>query len=152
MRQDELRRAPRVSVCCRVVVRERLGIWTAVTADIGARGCGVVTPKLPRLGSLLTMTLSSDLFAPELEVIAETVWATTDRLGVLFVETVVRGGALLPPEWLVQVIERGRAPGPEDLVARVTPVILRARPRQGALTPVHELVNDNVVSLPLGRR
>jgi hypothetical protein len=129
MHHDELRRVPRVSVCCRVVVRERNGIWTAVTYDIGARGCGIVTTRLPRLGSRLAMTLSSDLFPEELDVVAETVWATAKRLGVMFLDAFAPRGALSPREWLERVLEHGRAPGVAQLAPRAIPTIQRVEAR-----------------------
>jgi hypothetical protein len=157
MYHDDLRRVPRVSVCCHVVVRDRHRVWTAVTDDICSRGCGIVTPKQPRPGSLLTLTLSSDLFSEELDVIAETVWGTEERIGVSFVEPIARQGALSPPEWLERVIEHGRAPG--QLVSRITPVVLRARPRQDAFPPIDVVarappvgVNENILRLVVTHR
>ena len=42
---EELRRIPRVAVCCRVVVRDRYGVWTAVTEDFCVRGCQLLTAR-----------------------------------------------------------------------------------------------------------
>lgn len=107
---EDLRRIPRISVCCRVVVRDRYGVWTAVTDDLCVRGCQIVTPRLLRCGTLLHLTLSSDLFPEELEAPARTVWSAPDRLGVLFVESSERPGALSPEGWLEKVLEHGEMP------------------------------------------
>jgi hypothetical protein len=133
MSLDELRRVARVSTCCRVYVRERLGVWSGITEDFGSRGCRIVTPRLPRLGTILRVTLSSDLFPEELEVTGETVWATSERLGVLFVGNAAREGALSPSEWMEQLIEHGAGSG--TTAPRVAPVILHAAPRTIGFAP-----------------
>lgn len=156
MPQDDLRRVPRVSVCCRVDVRDRHGVWTAVTEDICARGCRIVTQNQPRLGSLLTMTFSSDLFPQELEVLGEAVWATSERIGVLFLESEVREGALSPAEWVERVIEHGLMPGPAQTPPHVVPVVVPAPPStglaKGGKHPPRDGGDGNLVRLPLRRR
>jgi hypothetical protein len=127
--EDELRRTDRLGVCCRVDVRDRSGIWTAVTEDVCDRGCRVVTGKLPRVGSMLEMTLTSDLFLEPLEVRGQTVWASSERVGIAFLQAAHRG--LTSSEWIARVIEHGRvgAPGPRAVgsTPRVVPVVKRAR-------------------------
>jgi hypothetical protein len=136
--QEELRRAERVRVCCRVDVRQPHAVWNAVTDDLSARGCRIVTERLPRLGSHFTMTLSSDLFADELVTIGEVVWIGNDRLGVLFLEEAPRHGSLSPAAWLDRVLEHGRSHAPTahgSAPSYVVPVVLGA-PRETAAIPI----------------
>jgi len=130
---EDLRRIDRVSVCCRVSVRDRYGMWTAVTEDICSHGCRVFTQRLLRAGSLLNVTLSSDLFPEELEAVSEAVWSTPDRLGIAFIDPIVRSGTLLPDAWLAKVLEHGATPG--SAAAGVVPVVRR----MGARTPVRSV-------------
>ena len=158
MREDEQRRIPRVSVCCRIDVRDHFGVWTAVTDDVSARGCRIVTAKLPRVGSQLNLVISSDLFPESLEVTGEVAWVSEDHVGVSFLESAERGrhGAPSPADWVERVIEHGRVQGPEPLdssVPRVVPVVARrsalahdAR-RSTAGTP--EGAGEGAVILPL---
>lgn len=105
---EDLRRIPRVSVCCRVVVSDRYGIWTAITDDLCERGCQLVTQRLLRPGTLVHLTLASDLFPEELEVVGRTVWTAADRLGVLF--DAVDPGGFTPRAFLDKVLEHGELP------------------------------------------
>jgi hypothetical protein len=103
---EDLRRIPRISVCCHVVVRDRYGIWTAVTDDLCARGCQIVTQRQLRPGSTLHLTIASDLFVEELDVLAQAAWTTPHRLGVLFVGPGDRT-ALSPQAFVDLVLEHG---------------------------------------------
>ena len=125
---EDLRRITRVGVCCRVVVRDRHGVWTAVTDDVSVRGCQIVTTRLLRAGTLLNLTLSSDLFPEELEVVGETAWATADRLGVAFVAALSRPGAVSAPEFLAKVVEHGEIPDSGG-TRRVAPSVVPAATR-----------------------
>jgi hypothetical protein len=107
----DLRRIPRVSVCARAVVQDRYGVWTGVTDDICARGCQIVTNRLLRVGAGVQITLSSDLFPDELEVRAQVVWSAPDRLGLIFLETTSRAGAIAPEAWMEKVLEHGATDG-----------------------------------------
>lgn len=104
---DDLRRLPRVSVCCRAEVHDRYGMWTAITDDLGERGCQLVSARLLRIGTTLRLTISSDLFPEELEAGARVAWSTPDRIGVVF-EPATRPGALTPKQFLEKVIEHGQ--------------------------------------------
>jgi hypothetical protein len=123
---EDLRRITRVCVCCRVVVRDRYGVWTAVTEDISVRGCQIVTTRLLRCGTILELTLESDLFDEELAITGEVVWATPTRLGVAFVGSA--GEALTPDAWLAKVIEHGAIPESSS-TWRVAPSVLPAAAR-----------------------
>ena len=164
MQRDDLRRIQRVKVCCRVDARDRFGVWTAVTEDLCAQGCGLVTPTLPRVGSMLELTLWSDLFPEPLEVSANAAWASDRRVGVTFVATESRLGRLSPADWIERIIEHGRVLGPEAVgsdVPRVVPVVVR---RSGAAArgleqrhAVHEGVTrvdpeSGVLILPVAQR
>jgi hypothetical protein len=122
---EDLRRLERVNVCCRVVVRDRFGIWTGVTENISNAGCQIVSPRLLRQGSKLQLVLSSDLFPEELDAVGEVAWTTADRLGVKFVGFGDRPGALSPRGWLEKVIEHGATPE-SARTARVTPCVRRS--------------------------
>ncbi len=136
--QDELRRAPRVRVCCRADVRQAHGVLSAVTVDLSARGCRLVTAQLPRLGACVPLRLSSDLFPEELDTVGEVVWVDGEQVGVLFHEEATRRGSLSPSEWLEEILEHGRAPGPAGRRAgpdHVVPVV-QAAPRRDAAIPL----------------
>ncbi len=138
---EELRRAPRIRVCCRVDVRQPHGVWSGVTQDLSARGCRIVTPQLPRLGSILRMTLSSDLFPEELSTTGEVIWVTGEELGVLFLREARRAASPSPSEWLRQVLHHGRAElgadggAPEGPPERALPVVGSA-PAPRAAIPI----------------
>lgn len=139
MHEDELRRTQRVKVCCRVDVRDRFGVWTAVTDDVCARGCRLVAAKNPRLGSLLELTLSSDLFPEVLEVAASVAWISDRRVGVAFVASPARPGALTPAEWFARLVEYGSIHRPErvgETGLSLVPAVRRAAPGRGGVRPV----------------
>ncbi len=136
MHEDELRRIPRVKVCCRVDVRDRFGIWTAVTDDVSARGCRLVTAKSPRTGSVLELSLASDLFSEVLEVTGYAAWVSRHRVGVHFASA-SRTGGISPAEWIDMLIEHAKVLGPEPVGStglRLVPTLRRppqfARPHR----------------------
>jgi hypothetical protein len=135
--QEELRRSARVSVCCRVEVRQPHGVWTAVTQDLSPRGCRVSSAQTPRLGARLRLTLSSDLFPDELTTLGEVVWVSGAQLGILFVEEKRRRGALSPAEWVRRVMQHGAAQegGAAAAPERVLPVV-SALSQGGAAIPI----------------
>ncbi len=140
MHQDELRRIDRVRVCCRVDVCDRFGIWTAVTDDVCARGCRLVTIKSPRVGSLLNLTLSSDLFPETLEVAGSVAWVSDLGVGVSFAIGEARAHALSAKEWVDRLVEHGRVFGPEPVGStgpRLAPALRRSpsAPRVSARPP-----------------
>ncbi len=121
-----------MSVCCRVMVRDRYGVWSAVTENISTRGCRIATPRLLRPGTSLQMTFSSDLFADELEMKGEAAWSTGERLGVIF--TQAAGGARSLAAWLDKVLELGAMPD-SATTFRVAPSVSRVAAIPMALTP-----------------
>jgi PilZ domain len=140
--QEELRRAPRVRVCCRVDVRQPFGVWSAVTADLSTRGCRIVTRQLPRLGSRLPLLLSSDVLAEDLYTMGEVVWVSGDQLGLLFLETARRSASTSAAEWVRQVLALGKADAPEapsgaaSTPQRVVPAVSNGAPKLSAI-PIH---------------
>jgi PilZ domain-containing protein len=128
---EELRRAPRVRVCCRVDVRQPHGVWSAVTGDLSARGCRIVSSQLPRRGSLLPLRLSSDLFAEELFTIGEVIWVDGEQLGVLFLDEAKRNGAISAADWVRQLVELGTSQDQGALLDHLVPAVSSAR-RGGA--------------------
>jgi hypothetical protein len=81
---EDLRRGPRVDTCCRAIVQDAHGVWTAIADDLGKRGARLVTSREPRVGSYLLVTLSSDLFETELRVTAQVMWIRKGRVGIMF--------------------------------------------------------------------
>ena len=138
---EELRRIKRLRFCCRAVARDRYGVWTAVTEDLSARGCRIVTKRLLRPGSQIVLALSSDLFEEELEVGAEVVWTSRDALGVAFRGEEAgarprrgRGRDTLSPErWLHKLLEQGSTQGSGP--PRVVPSLARRAAIREALRP-----------------
>lgn len=126
---DDMRRNPRLAVCCRAVVHDRYGVWTGVTDSVSARGCRIVTQRMLRAGSSLSLTLSSDLFPQDLDVGGHAVWASCDRVAVIF-SSAPRPGSLSPAEWFSRLLEVGAS----DSASRVVPSIRAVGPR--LLTPV----------------
>jgi hypothetical protein len=104
---EDLRRNGRIGVCCRAIVRDRYGVWTGVTHDLGRRGCQLVTARQLRAGARVLLSLSSDLFPEELEVTAEVVWVTPVRLGLVFLASPLRAGSLSPGAWFDRVLLHG---------------------------------------------
>jgi hypothetical protein len=151
---EDLRRVVRVNVCCRVAARDRYGLWTAVTEDVCARGCRIVTPRLLRPGSPLTVTLSTDLFDEELDAAAEAMWATPTLLGILFVAPTPRRGALSPEAWIDKLVAHATVPG--ALPSRLAPSVARfaSPPGPGApgRLPSGARAPGTVLLLPLRRR
>jgi hypothetical protein len=130
---EDLRRAERISVCCRAIVRDRYGLWTGVTHDVAKRGCQIVTSRLLRPGTRVHLALSSDLFPEELEVVAEVVWVAPERLGMAFLESRRRGGALSPSAWIDRMLLHG-AQADYAATHRVVPCVRRAE-RVGTAPP-----------------
>lgn len=133
---------------------DQFGVWTAVTEDVCPRGCRLLTSKLPRVGSLLALTLSSDLFAEALEVGARVAWVSDQRVGVTFVDGSARPGGLSPTEWVERLTAHGRVLGPEPVGAtgiRLVPAIRRhqgARPFSRPASPPREGAADDVLAFP----
>jgi hypothetical protein len=150
--QEDLRRIDRIHVCCRVEVQDRYGVWTAVTEDICSRGCRILTPRMLRPGTPLTLRLSSDLFPEELEAEAQAVWSTPERLGVMFLDSAAENGNGLSPEaWVRMVVEHGSSPGSPSRVVPVVSHVAASRALPGARAaralPGGDV--DNLVVLPL---
>ncbi len=86
-----------------------------------------MTAKVPRVGAVLELTLSSDLFPDVLQVTGCAAWVSDQRVGVDFADAAT-AGTLSPEEWVERVVEHGRVLGPE-LVGpggpRLVPVIRR---------------------------
>jgi len=160
MNEDELRRNDRVRVCCRVDVRDRFGVWTAVTEDVSPRGCRLVTTKYPRIGSLLELTISSDLFSEVLDVTGYAAWASEHRVGVNFASA-SRTGGVSPAEWVDRLVEHAKLIGPEPVGAtgprlvpslRRPPLALRPqRPSARAALPEGSGAED-ALALPRRKR
>lgn len=121
---EDLRRAERIAVCCRAVVRDRYGTWTGVTQDVSSRGCRIATARQLRPGARVHLTLSSDLFAEELEVAAEVVWVAPHRLALVFLEPWRPPGALSPSAWVSLVLAHG-APPADAATRRTVPFVQR---------------------------
>jgi hypothetical protein len=125
---DELRRIPRVRVCCRVDVRQPYGVWNGVTRDLSARGCRIMTRQAPRLGARIPLMISSDLVSEELSTVGEVVWVTEEELGVIFLEEAKRSGSLSPSQWLARLLHEAEPERPSGTPApaRALPVVDQA--------------------------
>ncbi len=147
MHEDDLRRIHRVMVCCRVDVRDRFGLWTAVTDDVSSRGCRLVTTRNPRIESLLDLTVSSDLFSDILEVTGYVAWASGHRVGVRFASA-SRTRGISPTEWVEQLAHHAKVLGPEPVGStgpRLAPSL--RRPPSGARSgrlPARPALPDDV--------
>jgi hypothetical protein len=115
MQTEELRRGPRVETCCRVDVRERSSVWTAITEDVCARGCRVVSARDPRVGTLVSLTISTDAFDAELEVEGEVVWARDGRVGIIFLGPSAVRSAITPAAFVAQLF------GADAALTRIRP-------------------------------
>jgi hypothetical protein len=136
---EDLRRIERISVCCRAVVRDRYGVWTGITHDLGKRGCQIVTSRQLRAGTRVLLTLSSDLFLEDLEAVAEVVWVTPERLGMVFLESRRRSGSLSPSAWVDLVLAHGAQPS-EGVTPRVVPCVRRVVVYGTAVPVRHERI------------
>lgn len=140
---DNLRRVDRMRFCCRALARDRYGIWTAVTEDVSERGCRIITQRALRPGTELVLTLESDLFVDELQVIAEAVWSGPDRIGARFRDAAA-GARLTPQAWVRMVVEHGAVGGWPRVLPALSRVLreeepeLEARPAAGAAASLLE--------------
>ncbi len=107
MRDDDLRRFPRIASRCRVEIRDRYGVWSAETEDVGPRGCRIVAARAQTVGTLLRLTLSSELVPAPLEVAGQVVWACrngTARAGISFAGAAGSPGATGPSAWFESLL------------------------------------------------
>lgn len=125
-----------MDTCCRVDVRERGSVWTAVTEDVCARGCRVVSTRDPRVGTVATLTISTDAFDDELEIEGEVVWARDGRVGIVFVGPTART-SMTPAAFVARLF------GADAELARIRP----------AFAPVDlEGPSAKIFRLPVPRR
>jgi hypothetical protein len=99
---ENTRRYPRLRSRCRVLVRDRYGVWEAETEDLGPRGCRIVTPRPQTVGTLVGLTVESDMLPEKLEVTGQVVWAARGRparAGISFAGSASRPGAPGPAAW-----------------------------------------------------
>jgi hypothetical protein len=146
------------------MVRDRYGVWSAVTEDLSTRGCGIVTSRLLRPGTFLRMTFSSDLFHEDHEACGVAAWSSGERLGVVFSEAPIAAGAGSLSAWLKKVVEHGAMPD-SSTTFRVAPSVQRvaavpvrlarveppvAQPELRYITPddVRPAASGHVVSAP----
>src|SRR5512138_2238979 len=97
-RGDNVRRYPRLRTRCRVLVRDRYGVWQAETEDLGPRGCRIVTPRPQTVGTLVGLTVEF--------------WAVRDRpsrAGISFAGSASRPGAPGPAAWFAVLAAAERA-------------------------------------------
>jgi hypothetical protein len=103
---EDQRRHPRLSVACRIDLRDRYGTWACETADIGPRGCQIVTSRAPAIGGLVEMAIAS-VHAPDpLEVVGQVAWVLPGpsvRAGISFLGR-VEGKRVGPVEWFLGIL------------------------------------------------
>jgi hypothetical protein len=125
MAHADQRRAPRLPAACRVEIDDRFGAWSAVTEDVGVRGCRIVSSRAPRLGALVQLTLRSERLVAPLRMAGQAVWARDGRIGISFVGPL--SGAVSPASWireLAAVLEDGAA-APRAAGAEPRPAAIR---------------------------
>lgn len=84
---SEHRRFARLPSRCRVFVRDRFGVWDAVTEDLSPRGCRIVTPRRQTVGTLVRLTVLADRLVEPLLVSGQVVWVEPGppaRAGISF--------------------------------------------------------------------
>jgi hypothetical protein len=140
---EDSRRAPRVAVRCRVVVRARTSSWNAETADLGPGGCQLLAPSLEDPGAELAMAISSPLVPRPLVVTGTVVWAAAPselaRLGVAFAGVVPSARSVSPAGWYEQVFARDAGavlrPAPRAIPARAMVFLGTPPGSAGQLSP-----------------
>jgi hypothetical protein len=103
---EEHRRHPRISLACRVELHDRFATWSCETADIGPRGCQIVTARAPVLGALLGLGIVSDRMPNPLEVAGQVSWvqkAPAARAGISFLGSKV-GARAGPADWFLELL------------------------------------------------
>lgn len=109
---EDTRRYPRLRARCRVLVRDRYGVWEALTEDLGPRGCRIVTPRPQTVGALVGLVVESDALPDKLEVTGQVVWAVRDqpsRAGISFAGAASGPGAQNPAAWFAALAAADRA-------------------------------------------
>jgi hypothetical protein len=81
-----------------VEIDDRFGAWSAVTEDVGVRGCRIVSSRAPRLGALVQLTLRSERLVAPLRMAGQAVWARDGRIGISFVGPL--SGTVSPATWI----------------------------------------------------
>jgi hypothetical protein len=141
MATADQRRAPRLAATCRVEIDDRYGKWSALTEDVGVRGCRLLTARAPRLGALVQLTLRSERLVAPLRMAGQAVWARDGRVGVSFAGPLA--GTVTPAAWIRElaaaleeapaaVPQAARSPGPAP-APRAQPGAAELRPRPIAL-------------------
>jgi hypothetical protein len=81
------RRAPRAPARCRVIVLTSRGRFEGETADVGPRGCRIVSPGPVRPGEAVHLEISNEKLREVLQLNAHVVWTSASapwRLGIAF--------------------------------------------------------------------
>jgi hypothetical protein len=84
------RRSPRAPARCRVGVVSGQGTFEAVTEDVGAHGCQLVSPRLVRKGEPVQLELAHGALKEPLRLAGRVAWASERapwRLGIAFDES-----------------------------------------------------------------
>jgi len=138
VRTDQ-RRQPRLLSSCRVEIRDRFATWSCETANVGPRGCLLVTPRWLTVGSLLKLSIVSDRLELPLEVAGQVVWTQKGlpfRAGVSF--TGSTAGAS-PARWFDSLtaaeIEEALRTGERAAVFGDSKIYLGSPPASGPLEP-----------------
>ena len=136
--RDDQRRQPRFPATCRVQIRDRFTTWSCETADIGPRGCHVVTPRSLTVGALLKLSVTSERLKTQLDVAGQVVWTAKRlpfRAGISFTGAT---SATNPAKWFealvaAEIAEAARS-GASAALAGVT-LYLGPPPASGSLQP-----------------
>lgn len=123
--QDDRRRQPRLPSTCRAQIRDRFAAWTCETADIGPRGCLVITPRSLSVGALVKLSIAAERLESALEVAGQVVWTERRlpfRAGISFTGAT---SEMSPARWF------------DALVAAEIDEVLRSGGGVAALAGVH---------------
>ncbi len=132
-RGEDTRKYPRLRARCRVLVRDRYGVWEAETEDLGPRGCRIVTTRPQTVGTLVGLTVESHVLPDKLEVTGQVVWTVRERparAGISFAGSASVPGAPGPAAWFkaLEAAERGSQPDPPGGTAIAPPPDARDAP------------------------
>jgi hypothetical protein len=122
-RNEHARRFPRLRARCRVVLRDRYGVWEAETEDLGPRGCRIVAPRAQTVGTVVGLTIASELLTEKLEVTGQVVWSVWSRparAGISFAGSASTPGASAPSPWFAALA----AADPAAVIGGTGPIVL----------------------------
>ena len=108
---EDQRHHPRLPVACRVELHDRFATWAGETADVGPRGCQLLTSRAPAVGALVELAIASEQAPAPLEVVGQVTWVLpgpSTRAGISFLGR-IEGKRAGPVEWFFGILGQGLA-------------------------------------------